>query len=214
MNAEASAVAHPSIRLLGEITNHTVNDFMDQLRRAQENGSIVLELTTQAATPMPHAAPRGDSAVPLMARVANEVYRQDGYHVGWRPHHGRVPGRRSFPNRRYLLLIHERRLSKPVELNGPIRADTQIVRELLPELETAEVLERGGLCGVRRRKPAQLGRAAEASTLQLLRECARRSEPRPDRGHHLSRAALITTQEFGHRKAVARHRVRRALQET
>jgi len=48
MNAEVFAVTRPNIRLLGAITNDTVHDFTDQLRRAQENGGpIVLELTTQ-----------------------------------------------------------------------------------------------------------------------------------------------------------------------
>jgi ATP-dependent protease ClpP protease subunit len=56
----------------------------------------------------------------------------------------------AFPNtHRHLtedtvLLIHERRLQKTLELNGPIKANIQIVREMMAQLESAERIERIG----------------------------------------------------------------------
>lgn len=43
-----------------------------------------------------------------------------------------------------VLLVHERRLQKTLKIDGPIKADIQIVREMLAQLETAEEIERQG----------------------------------------------------------------------
>jgi ATP-dependent protease ClpP protease subunit len=43
-----------------------------------------------------------------------------------------------------VLLVHERRLQKTIELNGPVRANMQIAQQLVAELESAERLEREG----------------------------------------------------------------------
>jgi sensor domain CHASE-containing protein len=43
-----------------------------------------------------------------------------------------------------VLLIHERRLQKSLDLNGPIKGNIQIVREMLAQLETAGRIEREG----------------------------------------------------------------------
>jgi ATP-dependent protease ClpP protease subunit len=146
MKAEASAVARPNIRLLGAITNETVHDFMDQLRRAQESGGpIVLDLTTQGGDA--DAARR----IALEIRLCRSWLGLQTKFIGKTAVMSAgvtimaaFPVADRFLTADAMLLIHERRLSKPLELKGPIRANLQIVREVLAELETAQSLEREG----------------------------------------------------------------------
>ncbi|AZO82043.1 MULTISPECIES: ATP-dependent Clp protease proteolytic subunit [unclassified Bosea (in: a-proteobacteria)] len=143
MNGQTAELAKPNIRLLGAIDNDAVNSFLDQLSRAKETGGpIVLELTTQG----------GD------ADAARRIALEIRLCRSWSGLQTKLIGKTTvmsagitimaaFPvGDRYLtadtlLLGHERRLTKPIELNGPIRANTQIVREVLAELDTAHTLE-------------------------------------------------------------------------
>jgi len=54
------------------------------------------------------------------------------------------PRKHRFLTRDAVLLVHERRIQKTLDLNGPIRANIQIVREMLGQLETAQRIERDG----------------------------------------------------------------------
>lgn len=146
MNAETSAFTRPNVRLLGAITNDAVNNFLEQLRLAQESGGpIVLELTTQGGDA--DAARR----IALEIRLCRSWLGLQTKFIGKTAVMSAgvtimaaFPVADRFLTADAMLLIHERRLSRPVELSGPIRANIQVVRELLNELETAEALEREG----------------------------------------------------------------------
>lgn len=146
MTPERPAVAHPNIRLVGAITDDTVRDFLAQLDRAQESGGpIVLELTTQggdadAARRIALEIRLCRSWLGLQTRfVGKTAVMSAGITIM-----AAFPVADRFLTADALLLVHERRLARPVELNGPIRANIQIVREVLAELETAQTLERDG----------------------------------------------------------------------
>lgn len=146
MNAEASVLARPNVRLFGAITNEAVNDFTGQLRRAQESGGpIVLELTTQGGDA--DAARRIALEIRLCRSwlglktkfIGKTAVMSAGVTIM-----AAFPVADRFLTADTMLLVHERRLGKPLDLSGPIRANIQIVREVLAELEAAQSLEREG----------------------------------------------------------------------
>ena len=136
----------PNISLNGLIEASTLSFFLTQLQKVrQSNGDLILELNTQG----------GDADV--ARRIAHEIklflrrFPGRGFVVGKTyVYSAGVTILSAFPtDARFLtedtiLLIHERRLEKSVELNGPIQASLQIIREQLALLETARALELEG----------------------------------------------------------------------
>lgn len=60
------------------------------------------------------------------------------------------PNTHRYPVADTVLLIHERRMQKSLDLNGPIKSNIQIVREMLAQLEMAERIERAGFAELAR----------------------------------------------------------------
>jgi ATP-dependent protease ClpP protease subunit len=142
-----SLVRTPNVRLHGPIENATISDVLDDLSDVMksEGAPVVLELTTEGGD--------ADAA----RRIANEIrlcrkwFGRATYFVGKTiVYSAGISIMAAFPNtHRYLtedttLLIHERRLSKSVELKGPMKSNIQILREQLAEMETARRIEREG----------------------------------------------------------------------
>jgi ATP-dependent protease ClpP protease subunit len=135
----------PNVRIYGPIDHQTVRDFLAQIERVSKSGApLVLELTTEG----------GDADAARRLALELRLFRkrqQEIYFVGKTVvMSAGATIMAAFPRQhRYLaedavLLIHERRLQKSLDLNGPIHADLQIVREMLAQLEMAQKLEKDG----------------------------------------------------------------------
>jgi ATP-dependent Clp protease protease subunit len=134
----------PDIRLHGTIDDKTLDSFQEQLEAArQKDGPILLELTTSGGE------------ADIGRRIARDIVLE-------REHGGRdmvILGKSAvysagitilgafLPERRFvtadtLLLIHERRMEKTMELKGAMRANRAIVNDVLAEIDSAMAVER------------------------------------------------------------------------
>ena len=146
MASPTSFLFEPNVRLYGPIEHETVRDFLQQLQKVRgTDNPLVLELSTEGGDA--DAARR----IALEVRLCRKWYNRPAYFVGKTVvMSAGITIMAAFPREcRFLtddavLLIHERRITKTVELKGPIRSNIQIVSELLAQFETAEKLERDG----------------------------------------------------------------------
>ena len=140
------ALLHPQVRLIGEVDNELVRDFVRQLGDVSEDlKEVAIELTTHG----------GDAD--LARRMVHEI-------ESWRASHGArllflgvsyvhsagVTFMAAFPREdRYLtrdaiLLIHGRRLERRIELSGPLRGTLAHLRSLTHQVELGIALEEEG----------------------------------------------------------------------
>jgi ATP-dependent protease ClpP protease subunit len=140
-----SFLFEPNVRIYGPIDHDIARDFFAQIEQVSKSGApLVLELTTEG----------GDADAARRIALELRLFRkrqQEIYFVGKTVvMSAGATIMAAFPRQhRYLtedavLLIHERRLQKSLDLNGPVRADLQIVREMLAQLEMAAKLEKDG----------------------------------------------------------------------
>jgi ATP-dependent protease ClpP protease subunit len=136
----------PNVRLYGPIDRDSVLDCLEQLRGVlRSDKPVVFELTTEGGDA------EGARRIALEVRLLRQWHGRETFFVGKTAvMSAGVTIMAAFANRdRFLtadtvLLVHERRLQKTLELNGPVRADLQKVRELLSQLEFAQRIERDG----------------------------------------------------------------------
>lgn len=133
----------PNIRLYGPIEDDAVHHFLDQQAVLEKDTPLVLELTTLGGDA--DAAKR----IALEIRLCRKWAGRETYFIGKTAvMSAGITIMAAFPREnRYLtadttLLIHERRIQKTLDLQGPLRAMSQIVREMLAQLENGERLER------------------------------------------------------------------------
>ena len=143
---------NPHIRLFGNIDDLMVNNFLTQLDRAcgddqcartkEGQRQVVVEVSSSGGT--------ADNAYRIFEeiRLAREHQGIDFLFLGKTfLYSAGVTVMAAFPrNRRLLtrnttLLLHERRLTQTVNLAGPLRANIQIVREVLADLENGLRIE-------------------------------------------------------------------------
>lgn len=156
----------PNIRLYGSIEPATVTHFLDQLAPLRAGREpIVLELTTEGGDA--EAARR----IALEIRLCRQWHKRETYFVGktnvlsaGMTIMAAFPRNRRFVTADTVLLVHERRIQRTINLNGPIRADMQMLREALAELESAQRLEQEGF--------ADLAADSRLSTEELYRRAA------------------------------------------
>jgi ATP-dependent protease ClpP protease subunit len=136
----------PTIRLLGDIEIGTLKTFLDQLdKAAHQNGPIVVEVTTPGGEA--DTARRIAAEVRLLRHVK---HRQVVFLGKTIVYSAGVTIMASFAREdRYLtgdtrLLVHERRLTKTVDLSGPLWANLQRAKELVSELENGIAVEQAG----------------------------------------------------------------------
>ncbi|WP_195909635.1 ATP-dependent Clp protease proteolytic subunit [Rhizobium tubonense] len=136
----------PNISVHGPITDGTLSFVLDRLSEVRDsNEDLIMELNTTG----------GDADVARRIALEIRLFRRHGAHGAYcvgktNVYSAGVTIFASFaPSSRFLtedavLLIHERRLEKSIDLNGPMKANIQIIREQLALLETAEKLEAEG----------------------------------------------------------------------
>lgn len=135
----------PDIRLFGQVNEHMLGEFFRQQQEAPAEKPLVIELSTQGGN------------ADIGRRIALELQL-------WQQHGGRdiyffgksfvfsagVTIMSAFPvNRRFitsetLLLIHERKLKKTIELNGALRGCLAQMNDVIAEIESGQMLEREG----------------------------------------------------------------------
>jgi len=144
--ADRALLFEPNIRLYGPINDSSVRSFLDQLSEVRKaDAPLVLELTTEGGDA------EGGRRIALEIRLCRTWNNRRTIFVGKTVvMSAGVTIMAAFPrDYRFLtddtvLLVHERRIQKTLEVNGPMRANIQIVREMLAQLEVAERIEKDG----------------------------------------------------------------------
>lgn len=134
---------HPDIRLLGSIDEAMVQRFLDQSGAAQGDKPLVLELSTMGGDA--ESARRLAEEIALL-RQAREVFflgKTYVYSAGITVM-AAVAATHRFVTPDTILLVHERRMERTVQLSGALRSAIAVARDLLAELEVGQVLERRG----------------------------------------------------------------------
>jgi ATP-dependent protease ClpP protease subunit len=148
---------NPHVRLFGDITDAMVNDFFAQLDKAcdhcsqrseaddnnrKTSPSIVIEVSSSGGT--------ADNAYRIWEeiRLLRERCGMDFVFLGKTFVYsagvtimGAFPKNKRFVTRNTTLLIHERRLTQTINLNGPLKANLQIVKEIVADLENGLRIE-------------------------------------------------------------------------
>lgn len=136
----------PNVQLYGPIGDGSVRDVLGQIQAVLKGEEpIVFEMTTEGGDA------EGGRRIALEIRLARAWHGRDTIFLGKTVvMSAGVTIMAAFPRLdRYItddtvLLIHERRIQKSLEINGPMRADLQIVREMVAQLESAQATEREG----------------------------------------------------------------------
>lgn len=134
---------HPDVRLLGSIDEAMVQRLLDQSGAAQGDKPLVLELSTMGGDA--ESARRLAEEIVLL-RQAREVFflgKTYVYSAGITVM-GAVPSTHRFLTPDTILLVHERRMERTVQMTGALRSAIAVARDLLAELEIGQVLERRG----------------------------------------------------------------------
>lgn len=134
---------HPDVRLLGSIDEAMVRRFLDQAGTVQGDKPLVLELSTMGGDA--ESARRLAQEIRLL-RQAREVFflgKTYVYSAGITVM-AAVPWTHRFVTADTVLLVHERRIERTVQLSGALRSAIAVARDLLAELEIGQVLERRG----------------------------------------------------------------------
>lgn len=146
MDAQTNLLFEPNIRIYGPIGAGTVWDVLNRLEDIRRSDDpVVLELTTEGGDA--DAAQR----IALEIRLCRRWHKRPTHFIGkTNVMSAGITIMAAFPREcRSLtddteLLIHERRMTKTVQLDGPMGSNLQILREQLALVEAAERTERRG----------------------------------------------------------------------
>jgi ATP-dependent protease ClpP protease subunit len=134
---------NPDIRLIGNIDETMLQNFLDQSAKLEGDGPIVLELSTSGGEA--DTARRLAQEVRMLSQ-AREVFflgKTYVYSAGITVMAALPPSHR-FLTRDTVLLVHERRMERTVQLSGALRSSVAVVQDLMAELEIGQSLERKG----------------------------------------------------------------------
>ncbi|HWI82901.1 ATP-dependent Clp protease proteolytic subunit [Ramlibacter sp.] len=133
----------PDIRLLGGIDEQMVQHFLDQSDSLKGDRPLVLELSTMGGEA--DSARRLAQEIQLL-RQSRELFflgKSYVYSAGITLM-AAVPATHRFVTRDTILLVHERRMERTVQLSGALRSAIAVTKDLLAELEMGQALERRG----------------------------------------------------------------------
>lgn len=132
------------VKLHGDVDMDMYHHFCEQLKEAeQKTGPIILSLTTSGG--------EADIArrMAIEIRLLHEKKNREIYFLGKTVVHSAgvvilaaFPRKYRFVTDDTVLLIHERRLEKTVEFNGPMRNNIETAEELLAQFKNAQMLEK------------------------------------------------------------------------
>lgn len=138
-------LATPHVRLHGAVDDQMYNSFCDQLAAAPAEGTLVVTITTLGGDPEVARA-MGDDIRLLREFRGREILflgKVAVYSAG-ATLMSAFPVENRFLTRGTRLLIHERQISKTVNLNGPLRMMIPSLKAVLHEIETSVDIEEEG----------------------------------------------------------------------
>ena len=136
----------PDLRLFGQVNESMLSEFFRQQAEAPSDGPLVLELSS----------PGGDADIGR--RIAEELrlWQQQGREIFFLGKTfvysagvtimSAVPPDHRFLTQDCELLIHERKMSKQLSLDGALRSCRAKVNDVLAEIESGERLQHDGFC--------------------------------------------------------------------
>lgn len=143
--APFDVAAPPQVRLAGTLELETVGAFLDQLARAGDANPVVVEVMTPGGD-----ADAGRRLALEVALARRRLGRRIVFLGKTAVYSAGVTVMAGFPVAdRFLtadcrLLIHCRKLARTVQLDGPLDACEQELREVLAEIETGKALQTEG----------------------------------------------------------------------
>jgi ATP-dependent Clp protease, protease subunit len=138
-------LATPHVRLHGTVDDAMYDSFCSQLAAAPKDGMIVVTITTLGGDPE-IARAMGDDV-----RLIREFQGRDIIFLGkvavysaGATFMSAFPVEHRFLTRDTRLLLHERQITKTVQLNGPLRMVVASLQAALHEIETSVAIEEEG----------------------------------------------------------------------
>jgi ATP-dependent protease ClpP protease subunit len=136
----------PNVQVFGPLDIAAVRDCLQNIKAVRDSDApLVFELTTEGGDA------EGGRRIALEIRHLREHFGRETYFIGKTVvMSAGATIMSAFPREcRYLtadtmLLIHERRMQRTLNLDGPTGSNLQIIRETLALLETAEEIEQQG----------------------------------------------------------------------
>ncbi|MCP9223024.1 ATP-dependent Clp protease proteolytic subunit [Erythrobacter sp. LQ02-29] len=137
-------LSSPQLRLVGGVNEAMYNEFRDQLNAAPEEGPLVIAITTLGGNPEIARCMADD--VRLLRESGRELLflgKAAVYSAG-------ATFMAGFPiSSRYLtkgtrLMVHERQITRTINLSGPLQSCTDQLRAVLHEIEHSINIEQEG----------------------------------------------------------------------
>lgn len=138
-------LAEPHVRLAGTIDYDMYASFRDQIARAPAEGTIVISLSTLGGDPEV-ARLMGDEVRLLRDYSGRELLflgKAAVYSAG-ATFMAHFPADKRFLTHGTRIMIHERQMTKTVELSGPLRACVASLKATLHEIEQSIDIEEEG----------------------------------------------------------------------
>ena len=134
----------PQLRLVGSVDEAMYQEFRSQLAAAPEDGPLVVALTTLGGNPE-IARAMGDD-VRLLRDTGREViflgkaavYSAGATFMASFPVHAR------FLTKGATLMVHERQITRTINLSGPLKSCTAQLKAALNEIEQSITIEEAG----------------------------------------------------------------------
>lgn len=143
-SARQEVLSAPQLRLVGRVDEAMYAEFRNQLGAAPEEGSLVIALTTLGGNPEIARAMADD--VRLLRDAGRTIYflgKACVYSAGTTFMAG-FPVRCRFLTEGTTLMVHERQISKTIELSGPLKSCTSQLNAALNEIEQSIAIEEAG----------------------------------------------------------------------
>lgn len=143
-NDRQAVLTAPKLRLIGSMDEAMYAEFRNQLNAAPEEGPLVIALTTLGGNPEVARAMADD--VRLLRDAGRAIYflgKSAVYSAGATFMAG-FPVKRRFLTRDTSMLLHERQISKTIQLNGPLKSCIYQLQAALSEIEHSIEIEEAG----------------------------------------------------------------------
>ncbi len=134
----------PQLRLIGSVDEAMYAEFRDQLSAAPTEGPLVIAITTLGGNP--EVARTMSDDIRLMREPGREIFflgKSAVYSAGATFMAG-FPVSHRFMTKDSSLLIHERQITKTINLSGPLKSCTDQLHAALNEIEHSIEIEEAG----------------------------------------------------------------------
>ena len=140
-----TVLTSPQLRLIGSVDEAMYAEFRDQLANAPTEGPLVVAITTLGGNPEVARTMADD--VRLLREPGREIYflgKSAVYSAGVTFMAG-FPVSHRFLTKGSSLLIHERQISRTINLSGPLKSCIAQLKGALNEIEHSIEIEEAGL---------------------------------------------------------------------